>query len=100
MRPSASAFSLQAPPQAARECTARQCEHHPFLSANNAENQQVKVITPDFTPKNVKSGVFFLEQFGLEYKFKLSVMASINIAYPLEYPLLFCAPISHIQINH
>lgn len=28
------------------------------LSAINTENQQIAKQTPDFTPKNVKSGVF------------------------------------------
>ena len=31
-----------------------------FLSATNAENQQIAKQTPSFTPKNVKSGVFVL----------------------------------------
>ncbi|MDH6357779.1 hypothetical protein M2135_001661 [Parabacteroides sp. PF5-9] len=30
----------------------------PSLSAGNAENQQVAKQTPNFTPKNVKLGVF------------------------------------------
>ena len=33
---------------------------NPSLSAINAENQQIVKWTPDFTPKNVKSGVFVL----------------------------------------
>ena len=32
----------------------------PCLSAINAENQQITKCTPDFTPKNVKLGVFIL----------------------------------------
>ena len=31
---------------------------NPSLSAINAENQQITKQTPDFTPKNVKLGVF------------------------------------------
>lgn len=33
---------------------------NPFLSAINAENQQIAKQTPNFTPKNVKLGVFVL----------------------------------------
>ena len=33
---------------------------NPCLSAINAENQQITKCTPDFTPKNVKLGVFIL----------------------------------------
>jgi len=32
----------------------------PSLSAINAENQQIAKQTPNFTPKNVKLGVFVL----------------------------------------
>ena len=32
----------------------------PCLSAINAENQQIAKQTPNFTPKNVKLGVFVL----------------------------------------
>ena len=33
---------------------------NPSLSAINAENQQITKQTPNFTPKNVKLGVFIL----------------------------------------
>ena len=33
---------------------------NPSLSAINAENQQIAKQTPNFTPKNVKLGVFVL----------------------------------------
>ena len=33
---------------------------NPCLSAINAENQQIAKQTPNFTPKNVKLGVFVL----------------------------------------
>ena len=33
---------------------------NPCLSAINAENQQIAKQTPNFTPKNVKLGVFIL----------------------------------------
>ena len=33
---------------------------NPSLSAINAENQQIIKQTPNFTPKNVKLGVFIL----------------------------------------
>ena len=33
---------------------------NPCLSAINAENQQIIKQTPNFTPKNVKLGVFIL----------------------------------------
>ena len=33
---------------------------NPFLSAINAENQQIAKQTPNFTPKNVRLGVFVL----------------------------------------
>ena len=33
---------------------------NPRLSAINAENQQIAKQTPNFTPKNVKLGVFIL----------------------------------------
>ena len=33
---------------------------NPCLSAINAENQQITKQTPNFTPKNVKLGVFVL----------------------------------------
>ena len=33
---------------------------NPSLSAINAENQQIIKQTPNFTPKNIKSGVFIL----------------------------------------
>ena len=33
---------------------------NPCLSAINAENQQIAKQTPNFTPKNVKLGVFAL----------------------------------------
>ena len=33
---------------------------NPYLSATNAENQQIAKQIPSFTPKNVKSGVFVL----------------------------------------
>ena len=33
---------------------------NPSLSAINAENQQIAKQAPNFTPKNVKSGVFVL----------------------------------------
>ena len=33
---------------------------NPYLSATNAENQQIAKQAPSFAPKNVKSGVFVL----------------------------------------
>ena len=33
---------------------------NPCLSAINAENQQIAKQTPNFTPKNVKLGVFII----------------------------------------
>ena len=38
---------------------------NPSLSAINAENQQIAKQTPNFTPKNVKLGVFVL--FKISY---------------------------------
>ena len=35
-------------------------QENPSLSAINAENQQIIKQTPNFTPKNVKLGVFIL----------------------------------------
>ena len=40
---------------------------NPCISAINAENQQIIKQTPNFTPKNVKLGVFIL--FKTNHKF-------------------------------
>ena len=42
---------------------------NPSLSAINAENQQIIKQTPNFTPKNVKLGVFILYK---KYKFNIT----------------------------
>ena len=38
-----------------------------FLSAINVENQQITKRTPNFTPKNVKLGVFILFKNNVEH---------------------------------
>ena len=40
---------------------------NPCLSAINAENQQIIKQTPNFTPKNVKLGVFILFKNNVEH---------------------------------
>ena len=45
-----------------KACKRQKCfaGSNPCLSAINAENQQIAKQTPNFTPKNVKLGVFIL----------------------------------------
>ena len=56
---------------------------NPCLSAINAENQQITKQTPNFTPQNVKLGVFVLfkktnEQYRIARRFLLYPIALIS----------------------
>ena len=64
---------------------------NPALSAINAENQQIIKQTPNFTPKNVKLGVFIL--FKKTAKCILHYSAVFMISNYLMESYLFINPV-------
>lgn len=59
---------------------------NPSLSAKQAENKYLSMATPDFTPKNVKSGFFFV------FIYRFTIGQSHRQCFPGRKPLWDAQP--------